>query len=443
MPSFVVEQLPQTAATAGPVIVPPLVPRNCELEGYDKIAVPSFEVSDEIIAYTSPDSTFAVTKRMIEAARRSILIGIYDFSAQHIKELVLAAVRRGVKVRLMLDIDSTGERRLFDELVQFGVFGSPAPSCASKRVHVFRSSHEKVIVIDDEWSLVQSGNYSNNSIPLNTKDGGDPDNFITGNRDTGLAIKSSKLAKFFAKVLNSDIALELGAEAEEGFPPLIAAAEALLVEAAPRKIPDELFPSKSFRLRSKLTVQPVLSPDNYMSVVPGLLRSATKSILIEQQYIKSEQDHITTLLEAIKAAKRDNPQLDVRVVLGKIFNASDVPKEQRNLDNLKNKFGLTLGRNIRYIDATRLVHCHNKMVIVDGKGVLVSSQNWSKAAVTENREAGVWLEHSAIAKYFTRIFETDWKTAIKTLPPAPPDVLPAAAVGANFIRVDPGDYQEV
>jgi len=444
MPSFVVEQPPQTAATAGPAIAPPLVPRNCELKPpYDKIAVPAFEVSDEIITYTSPDSTFAVTKRMIESARKSILIGIYDFSAPHIKELVLAAVRRGVKVKLMLDIDSNGEQRLFDELVQFGVAGSPAPSCASKRAHVFRSSHEKVIVIDDVWSLVQSGNYSNNSIPLNTKDGGDPDNFITGNRDTGLAIKSAKLAKFFAKVLNSDIALELGAERAEVIPPLVAAAEVFLVEAAPRKIPDELFPSKTFNLTSKLTVQPVLSPDNYMSVVPGLLRNATKSILIEQQYIKSDQEHITTLLEAIKAAKQDNRRLDVRIVLGKIFSSSDVPKEQRNLDNLKNKFGLKLGRNIRYIDSKRLVHCHNKMVIVDGKGVLVSSQNWSKAAVSENREAGVWLEHAAIAKYFTGIFETDWKTAFKTLPPAPPAVLPPSALGPDFIRVDPGDYEEV
>jgi phosphatidylserine/phosphatidylglycerophosphate/cardiolipin synthase-like enzyme len=180
-----------------------------------------------------------------------------------------------------------------------------------------------------------------------------------------------------------------------------------------------------------------------MDVIPGLLRSATKSILIEQQYIKSDQDHITALLEAIRAAKRENPRLDVRIVLGKIFSASDLPKERRNLDNLKDTYGLKLGLNIRYIDATRLVHCHNKMVIVDGKGVLVSSQNWSKAAVSENREAGVWLEHAAIAKYFTGIFETDWKTAIKTLPPAPPDVLPPSALRAEFIRVDPGDYQEV
>jgi len=36
---------------------------------------------------------------------------------------------------------------------------------------------------------------------------------------------------------------------------------------------------------------------------------------------------------------------------------------------------------IRYIDTTRLVHCHNKLIIIDGQTVLTSSQNWSKAAV--------------------------------------------------------------
>jgi phosphatidylserine/phosphatidylglycerophosphate/cardiolipin synthase-like enzyme len=437
-------KMPARAEAAGAadteIAVPELVGRNCTLEHYKKVSVPSFQLSSQIIAYASPDSTFAVTKRLLDDAKKSILIGIYDFTAEYMKELVLAAVRRGVKVKLMLDIDGRDEQKVFDELVRFGVSGTEAPSCASKHVHYFRSSHEKVIVIDDEWTLVQSGNYSNNSIPLNTKDGGDPAHFITGNRDTGLAVKSAELAKFFSKILNSDIALEVGAEE---LLPAAEAAEMFLVEAAPKKIPEVLFPSKTFKLTSKLKVQPVLSPDNYMTVLPDLLRKAKKSILIEQQYIKSEQDNITSLLEAIKEAKKASPKLDVRIILGKIFNKSDIPKEQKNLDNLKKTYGLQLARNIRYIDTTRFVHCHNKMVIVDGLGLLVSSQNWSKAAVTENREAGLWLEHAGIADYFTKIFENDWKTAIKKLPPAAPEAIGPESLGRNFIRVEPGDYREV
>jgi phosphatidylserine/phosphatidylglycerophosphate/cardiolipin synthase-like enzyme len=342
----------------------------------------------------------------------------------------------------MLDIDSKDEQALFDELTDTGVDGVPAPSCASHRVHYFSSSHEKVIVIDGEWCLVQSGNYSENSIPLNVRDGGDPDHFRPGNRDTGLAIRSKKLAKFFTGILESDMALELNGP--EGLAQVAAAANAFLIERAPTKVPSTLFPSKTFKLRKALNIQPVLSPDNYMSVIPDKLRAATKSILIEQQYIRGGQENISDLLLAIKEAREAAGRLDIRIILGKIFSRKDLPKEHENLALLKKDYGLVLGKNIRYIDTSRFVHCHNKMVLVDGQGVLVSSQNWSNSAVSKNREAGVWLTHSGICDYFTKMFENDWKTALKA-PDAPTKdtVEPEALRAGGYVRVSPADYQEV
>ncbi len=286
MPSFVLRQSmlkhrgpflaePQSVRAEGDrvmpvrtdVFMPEMVPRNCDLEAYEKIKVPAVDVDQEIIAYCSPDSTFAVTKKLFDDAKKSILIGIYDFSAEYIKQLVLDALARGVKVKLMLDIDSKDEQELFDDLNDAGVDGVPAPSCASHRVHFFSSSHEKVIVIDGEWCIVQSGNYSENSIPLNVKDGGDPAHFRPGNRDTGLAIRSRKLSKFFTGILESDMNLEL--TGPEALAQAIEAANAFMIERAPTKIPAKLFPSKTFKLTKPLAVQPVLSPDNYMQVIPG------------------------------------------------------------------------------------------------------------------------------------------------------------------------------
>src|SRR5262245_27681649 len=85
-----------------------LVNRGCKLLDYSKKAIKKigpFDISEEMIAYASPDSTYAVTKRLMDAAKKSIRIGIYDFTAGYMKDILLNAMHRGVKVTLMLDLD--------------------------------------------------------------------------------------------------------------------------------------------------------------------------------------------------------------------------------------------------------------------------------------------------------------------------------------------------
>ena len=450
MPTFVLKNaLPGTASpealAAAPqvsIAVPEMVGRSCHLEGYQPRDVPTVDVAGEIIAYASPDSTFAVTKALFDSATRSILIGIYDFSAAYMEELVLAALARKVAVTLMLDIDSKPESDLFDRLVQMGVHGVSAPSCANPTVHVFSASHEKVIVLDDEWVLVQSGNYSANSIPMNTGDGVVDGAFRPGNRDAGLAFRSRELAKVFRDLLEADIARvdatpeALAKPVDDGF---------FLVERAPTHQPAQLFPSKTFTPAAPLTVRPVVSPDNYMAVMPGLIAAARSSILIEQQYIRSAQPLIAQLLEAINTARAAAPALDVRIVLGKLFSQKDVVAERKNLETLAATYGLRLADNIRYINTDQFVHCHNKLIVIDGASVLVGSQNWSDAAVSRNREASVWLTHPPIADYFTAIFENDWASAFQQLPEVGGGgvATPETLGGGGFVRVDRGDYAEV
>jgi phosphatidylserine/phosphatidylglycerophosphate/cardiolipin synthase-like enzyme len=443
---FVVTEGDGAAEALGGVGSLELVPRNCKLEDYKKIKnVPAFDVTGSLITYASPDSTYAVTRRLLDAAQDEILIGIYDFTADYMKDLLLHAMQRGVKVSVMLDIDSQKEKDILAELARFGGKTVAAPSCASKTISYFPSSHEKVIVIDGTWTLVQSGNYSKNSIPFNEKDGGDPAHFVTGNRDMGVAISSKPLAAFFTKVLQGDMKLELDAEGVEALArrprPL---PQPDLVEAVPELLPPKLFPSKTFDPPGKVRVTPVLTPDNYMDVIPDFLESATKSIYIENQYIRSKHAEIIKLLAAIKRARENNPDLDVRIILGKLFSAKDVKNEQENIANLKKTFGLKLDENIRYIDTKRFVHCHNKVIVVDEEVVLVSSQNWSNTGVGTNREAGVLLRFPPIARYYTQIFESDWSTALKRIPrPGRGTVEPEALAKGGFVEVSAADYQEV
>jgi phosphatidylserine/phosphatidylglycerophosphate/cardiolipin synthase-like enzyme len=417
------------------------VARGCTLEPYERIRVPDVEVSDEIIAYASPDSTYTVTKRFLDAATKSIVIGIYDFTAIYIQNLLLEAMQRGVKVSLMLDLDGrTGEQPMFDKLERFGAKAVPAPSCASANAQFFPSSHLKVIVIDGEWTLVQSGNYSDHSIPLNPNEA-EANGFKTGNRDTGLAVKSKKLAAFFSKVINADMKKELDAAGLQRLSKIALQSTLEMVEAAPAARPEKLFKSKTFKLTSPLSITPILSPDNYMVVVPMWLEQARHSILIEQQYIKGKHEQVRTLLEAIQTARQNNPDLDIRIILGKVWKVQD---EQANLDLIAQDFDLKVGKHIRYIDTKRLTHCHNKMILIDGQGVLVSSQNWSNTGVDTNREAGLLLEHKGIAQYFTEIFEVDWKTAMKKLGAQGPQELgPEALRSGKYTTVNYGDYAEV
>jgi hypothetical protein len=75
-----------------------MVPRNCHLAPvYHKVTVPTFNVSGELTAYASPDSTFAVTKRLLDSARKSIVIGTYDFTATYVATLLEDAMARASK----------------------------------------------------------------------------------------------------------------------------------------------------------------------------------------------------------------------------------------------------------------------------------------------------------------------------------------------------------
>lgn len=428
---------PQQSAFAE-AFQPEMVGRQCELEQPRIRKIKPFAIKGDFITYASPESTYAVTKPLLEGARKSILIGIYDLTADYMKQLLLRALGRGVKVSLMLDLDGrTGETPIFEELARHGCECVPAPSCASQRARFFASSHEKVIIVDDAWVLVQSGNWSDASIPLNEDDGGNLKQFAHGNRDMGVAVKSAALARFFTRVLRDDMKLEMG---QEALPQdaMISAVEAF--GAKPTKVPPKLFASKTFRPSSAVAVTPILSPDNYMQVIPAWIASARKSIEIEQQYIRNRQPAVQKLLGAIAEAREKHPKLKVRIVLGH-------PGDRKYADDIRNlkDFGLKVGTHVRLISRKHFVHCHNKLVIVDGASVLVSSQNWSDFAVTKNREAGLLIEDAAMAGYFRSIFDVDWDTGQKTVGggTAPQTFRPESLATGRTVRLNWGDYAEV
>jgi phosphatidylserine/phosphatidylglycerophosphate/cardiolipin synthase-like enzyme/subtilisin family serine protease len=423
---------------------------GCQGETYTKMtSIPPFTVRSKMIAFASPDSTFAVTKRLIDSARHSIIIGIYDFTAGYMKELILKAMQRGVRVQLMLDLDkASGETELFNELVSKGCEAVPAPSCNGGSNKYFPNAHEKIVVIDNKWVLVQSGNYSANSIPQNEGDGVIVGHYYPGNRDMGLAVRSAPMARFFRRLIESDMALEIGSDdtmstlddsGELGSPGL----EFSIL--APHEVPDTLFPSMEYDLHDGLSIQPVLTPDNYMKLVPEILEQAATSIYIEQQYIRANQPQVSILLAAIGRAMTNNPALEIRIILAPPFGSGSDKTLERNIRDLDEKLGLSLGDQIRLLNNNIFQHCHNKLIIVDGQTVLVGSQNWSDTAINENREASLLLTYQPVAEYFTSIFNYDWENGFTSLDDTNPmSIMSTEALSTG--RATPlsvGDYAEV
>jgi phosphatidylserine/phosphatidylglycerophosphate/cardiolipin synthase-like enzyme len=375
-----------------------------------------------------------------------ILVGIYDLTATYVVDLLINAINRGVKVTLMLDLDGrAGEKPAFDRLVAAGAECVPAPSCASEQSRYFASSHEKVIVIDDEWTLVQSGNWSNNSIPRNEIDGGDVNAWVHGNRDMGLAVKSAELAAFFTKVLLRDIDLERnGAGPQAAEPGMAELGEIEAAQKAPERPPLRTFPSRAFAPANAISVQPILSPENYMTAIPPFVGAARKYIYVEQQYIRGAQPQITVLLNAIAQARAASPGLVVRIVVAPPFPGARFEKEAGAIRALEASHGLRLGEHVRILNPRYLAHCHNKLLVVDDERVLVSSQNWSDSAVTLNREAGVLVRDPAMTRYFRGIFNLDWRTGLHTLVARPKQVFgPEALNMPGTIPLEWGDHTEV
>lgn len=376
----------------------------------------AFRVKGRIDAYVSPDNTNAVIKERIEAARESVLIGVYDFSAQHVKDMLLAAMQRGVRVSLLIDrAFAGGEEEVIRELTERG---AEVTKFRSGRSAPFRTYHLKVIVIDRTWTLVQSANLTKNGVPLGT----------AGNREAGVAVESRELAEYFAGLLERDTVLARQMPEGSGessrpeseptytayrpvprFTPLRIGGEGpengeTAGEARPDAPPDGL------------RILPVLSPENYMEVMPQILASARESVELEMQYILANREHVRKLMDAVKSARDQNPGLAVRIVLAQPFARDD--RTIKELRAVIDSYGWKFDDHVRLLSRSSGMHCGNKMIIVDGRVCLVGSANWSDPGVTRNREANLLIDSRKVAGFYRGVFQADWDAGeVYTEPP--------------------------
>ena len=102
---------------------------------------------------TEPDDGMSPIYRLIGSARRSIDMTMYELADPTAEADLVAAARRGVKVRVVLDQnrERSNNTPAFDELAAHGVEVRWAPTS-------YDATHEKAIVVDDEIAAIMTLN---------------------------------------------------------------------------------------------------------------------------------------------------------------------------------------------------------------------------------------------------------------------------------------------
>jgi phosphatidylserine/phosphatidylglycerophosphate/cardiolipin synthase-like enzyme len=93
---------------------------------------------------------------------------------------------------------------------------------------------------------------------------------------------------------------------------------------------------------------------------------------------------------------RQNAGVDVKIIMREFEKTGYLEQLQA--------LGLDVVHNVKIQN-----NVHNKGIVVDGKTVLVSSQNWSTDGTLYNRDAGVIIYNRTAAQYFQKIFPHDWE----------------------------------
>ena len=373
---------------------------------------PSFQVQSSLL-FVCPDSSFATIAGFIDAAQTKLDLNLYLFTQDALAGKIEAALQRKVAVRLLLEGEPVmgmpaGEREMAKRLQAAGV----QVQCLKRATNGFERyhfDHAKYAVADGQRCLVMSDNWTHGSVPVTA---------VTGERGWGAIFESTPMAEHLTAVFNFDWnpASPDSVGLDQVSP---AAAEADEVQRiSPRPIAN---PTQPQRIDTPMTVTPVLAPEHSLLEfrgIPGLMRSAVKTLDVEQPTIplywtgagpdSPETTPNLLLTELVAAARRG---IQVRVVLGGSYLNPQDPKDNTHtrdwLTTIARSEKLAIEARILDYAATGM-GVHNKGLIVDGRQVLISSVNWTENSSLYDRELALIVESEAVAAYYGSLFGQDW-----------------------------------
>lgn len=397
--------------------------------------------------HLSPDAGWPSLQAFLSGAKQKLVIGMYDFGAPHILDEILAKPQLKEVVLVMQRGESlgTGTKKddlpdaevaqklsdLFGDRFQFGWV-----KMGLKNGWVAYSYHIKVAVRDSKAFWLSSGNWqSSNQPPVDLAGSGDYSYLEKYNREWHAIVQHEGLAKTYEAFLRHDLKKGTTRDFNEALAVLPnIAIPALEARRKPRPNPRYFAP---LELDETIRVTPLLTPDNYFDALIRMVKSARREILLQNQTFNAPGENQEKLAELLGLLQEKQQRMPVRIIF-RLLMPSDA---RRNLEAL-----IDMGFDP---DSIRVQpNLHTKGLIVDGKKVLLGSQNISETGISLNRDASLLFEHEGIADYFREIFEHDWENLAQkdiggSFKAAWATNEATAEEGSGVVLLSPKDYLEM
>ncbi|MEM9361474.1 MAG: phospholipase D-like domain-containing protein [Bacteroidota bacterium] len=381
---------------------------------------------ESVTCSLSPDNGWDVLKEFIDNVKGEITIGMYDFTAPHILEVLREKANDISKLNLVIQEkahvgsgtkkDDIPESELIKSLEKiFGKNFNFTYAHVKGYDRIFGGSYHIKVVTNEDYFWLSSGNWQSSNLPDASPTNNAHSKYYLSNynREWHVVVKSKKLTETYRKFLIHDL--------DESRKKISADESNYVKYVFPHTTNDIFVPVEFFKTTEEaarsasyykpktfkfdnskpLDIMPLLTPDNFYENTLELLKSAKKSIYFQNQalnIIKKNTSEFLNLLNVL--VEKQEQGLDVKIIVrGEFFS-------RENLERLK-KYGFDMNK-VKLQD-----RCHTKGIIIDSEVVLVGSHNFSNKGTTINRDASLIFYSSDISKYYEDVFHHDWKFMAK------------------------------
>jgi phosphatidylserine/phosphatidylglycerophosphate/cardiolipin synthase-like enzyme len=357
----------------------------------------TFSRNMNVTTFVGPDYSNETLTQFLRSATESIFVEIYQFTSPGMLELIhevyAANPSLDIKVLISEHVVSEGEYNTYTawNLTQLGI---PVRWTSN----TFTFSHQKFVIIDNDTTIVQAGNWARPSVPLNDWQSGSSMGFTKknydGNREFNIAMTDQVVTQYYRNVFDNDwgIGSAYNEVADGTGTPLTWGSPSLAYY--PRVF------NYTGHFSGQMNVTPVFSPDTSLQAILWVINSAQATLDIEIPYVSNSSTVVREVLNALVSAR--NRGVSIRIIM-------EPPPTNDN-----EEVSLAFAKEnipIIWMDHRFFATLHNKAFIADGRVVLICSINWSEESIAENREAGVIIEHDGVGAWYQAVFEYDWGLA--------------------------------